>query len=149
MTIGLDQAPAATAGQTVATAAGPLPELTPEKARELAALLAEHMMAMRAVTAGTPYATASAAGPSQLSPATEIFIAGMLERICAGPAAGPAADTPAEGKPACPAAAPGGDDAAKAGQDPDGGGHLPAAGYDWDEAAAAAIVSADSVVLTG
>jgi hypothetical protein len=82
MTIGLDQPTAASAAEeTVAAAAGQLAELTPEKARELAAILAEHMMAMRAVTAGTQYAAQTGPGLRPMSPATEIFLAGMLERI--------------------------------------------------------------------
>lgn len=76
MTIGLDQAPA-----PVAEAPGQVPELTPEKARALAAVLAEHMLAMRAVTAGTQYAAQAGQGIQPLSPATEIFLAGMLDRI--------------------------------------------------------------------
>jgi hypothetical protein len=60
--------------------------LTPEQARRLAAELAPHLLAMRAVTAGTRYAEAhlgpSGAGPA-VSPATKIFIAGMLDRISA------------------------------------------------------------------
>jgi hypothetical protein len=60
--------------------------LTPEQARRLAAELAPHLRAMRAVTAGTRYAEAgpglSGAGPD-VSPATKIFIAGMLDRISA------------------------------------------------------------------
>jgi hypothetical protein len=60
--------------------------LTPEAARRLAAELAPHLLAMRAVTAGTRYAEAdpgqSGAGPA-VSPATKIFIAGMLDRISA------------------------------------------------------------------
>jgi hypothetical protein len=80
------------------------PPLTAEAARQLAAILAPHLMAMRAVTAGTPYgacsggepeaaepatgdpAAPSAASVAQLppaSPATRIFIAGMLERLSA------------------------------------------------------------------
>jgi hypothetical protein len=73
--------------------------MTVETARRLAALLAPHLLAMRAVTAGTPYgactgadsaatsaAATSAAAAGQASPAsaaTTIFIAGMLERISA------------------------------------------------------------------
>jgi hypothetical protein len=62
--------------------------LTPELARRLAAELAPHLLAMRAVTAGTRYAEAAAAGPGgcadpAVSPATHIFIAGMLDRISA------------------------------------------------------------------
>jgi hypothetical protein len=95
MTIGLDQAPAAdAAAQPVAVAAGQLPELTPEKARELAAVLAEHMMAMRAVTQGTRYA--GAVWPSPLSPAMEIFLAGMLDRIRADEDADLASAVPPE-----------------------------------------------------
>jgi hypothetical protein len=60
--------------------------LTPELARRLAAELAPHLLAMRAVTAGTRYAEAgpgqSGTGPG-VSPATKIFIAGMLDRISA------------------------------------------------------------------
>jgi hypothetical protein len=60
--------------------------LTPEQARRLAAELAPHLLAMRAVTAGTQYAE-SGPGPSgtgpAVSPATKIFIAGMLDRISA------------------------------------------------------------------
>ncbi len=70
---------------TVMTA-GCEPPLTPEQARRLAAELAPHLLAMRAVTAGTRYAEAdsglSGAG-SAVSPATKIFIAGMLDRISA------------------------------------------------------------------
>jgi len=65
--------------------------LTPDAARQLAALLAPHLVAMRAVTAGTQYADgdggaaasdADAAGAvPAVSPAIKIFIAGMLERI--------------------------------------------------------------------
>jgi hypothetical protein len=76
------------------------PPMTAEAARRLAAILAPHLMAMRAVTAGTRYgagataadpaagdcaATSTAAG-AQLPPAsaaTRIFIAGMLERLSA------------------------------------------------------------------
>ena len=77
MTIGLDQAPAPAAGT-----AGLLPELTAEKARQLAAVLAQHMIAMRAVTAETRYEGPPAGvGVQPLSPATEIFLAGMLDRI--------------------------------------------------------------------
>jgi hypothetical protein len=69
--------------------------MTPETARRLAAALAPHLVAMRAVTAGTRYEgsgenQAAGEGPGaghglapQVSPATKIFIAGMLERISA------------------------------------------------------------------
>jgi hypothetical protein len=51
--------------------------LTPARARQLAAMLAPHLVSMRAVIAGTSYATDS--GPaSEISPATQIFIAGVL-----------------------------------------------------------------------
>jgi hypothetical protein len=67
-------------------AAGCESPLTPELARRLAADLAPYLLAMRAVTAGTEYAEAgsgpSGAGPA-VSPATKIFIAGMLDRISA------------------------------------------------------------------
>jgi hypothetical protein len=69
-----------------------LPEITPETARRLAAVLAPHLVAMRAVTAGTRYETweagsgapgaGQAPGP-RISPATKIFIAGMLELTAA------------------------------------------------------------------
>jgi hypothetical protein len=80
------------------------PPMTAEAARRLAAILAPHLMAMRAVTAGTRYgacagadatagdpaardcAATSAAAGAQLPPAsaaTRIFIAGMLERLSA------------------------------------------------------------------
>jgi hypothetical protein len=62
--------------------AGELLDLTPEAAKQLAAILAPHLLAMRAVTAGTRYENSagieSAAG---VSPATKIFIAGMLQRL--------------------------------------------------------------------
>jgi hypothetical protein len=84
-----------------------LPPMTAEAARRLAAILAPHLMAMRAVTAGTPYGACAGTGPAagdpaagdpaagdpaatagaaQLPPvsaATRIFIAGMLERLSA------------------------------------------------------------------
>jgi hypothetical protein len=84
-----------------------LPPMTAEAARRLAAILAPHLMAMRAVTAGTPYGACTGTGPAagdpaagdpaagdpaatagaaQLPPvsaATRIFIAGMLERLSA------------------------------------------------------------------
>jgi len=71
-----------------------LPPLTAEAARQLAALLAPHLLAMRAVTAGTRYGAsesidgegdddAAAAQAPAASAATRIFIAGMLERISA------------------------------------------------------------------
>ena len=85
------------------------PPMTAEAARRLAAILAPHLMAMRAVTAGTPYgacagadpavsdaavgdpaagdpaatSTAAAAALPPASAATKIFIAGMLERLSA------------------------------------------------------------------
>jgi hypothetical protein len=80
------------------------PQMTAEAARRLAAILAPHLMAMRAVTAGTPYGACAGADPAagepaagdpaatstaavaQLPPAsaaTRIFIAGMLERLSA------------------------------------------------------------------
>jgi len=75
-----------------------LPPMTAEAAQRLAALLAPHLLAMRAVTAGTQYGAPAGAdadpaarpagtGPAALTPpasaATRIFIAGMLERISA------------------------------------------------------------------
>jgi hypothetical protein len=77
VTSGFDQAGTTTKGNDLAnlTAASALPPMTPETARRLAALLAPHLVAMRAVTAGTPYESGA--------PATKIFIAGMLDRISA------------------------------------------------------------------
>jgi hypothetical protein len=66
------------------------PPMTPEAARRLAAILAPHLVAMRAVTAGTRYSKSGGTaaddvfgGPAApaISPATRIFIAGMLQRI--------------------------------------------------------------------
>jgi hypothetical protein len=75
--------------------------MTAETARQLAALLAPHLLAMRAVTAGTRYGapagtdadpaasaavatgTGAAVPTPRASAATRIFIAGMLERISA------------------------------------------------------------------
>jgi hypothetical protein len=76
VTSGFDQA-GTTEGNDLANlrAASELPPMTPETARQLAALLAPHLAAMRAVTAGTPYESGA--------PATKIFIAGMLDRISA------------------------------------------------------------------
>jgi hypothetical protein len=56
MTSGFDQAGTTTEGNDLASlrAASALPPMTPETARQLAALLAPHLVAMRAVTAGTP-----------------------------------------------------------------------------------------------
>jgi hypothetical protein len=67
--------------------AGELPDMTPETAQQLAAMLAPHLLAMRAVTAGTRYeASAGVESAAGVSPATKIFIAGMLQRL---PAATP------------------------------------------------------------
>jgi hypothetical protein len=86
------QVPATGPGQAIAQAQATeqpdqLPPMTAESARRLAALLAPHLMAMRVVTAGTPYgANTEPAASAQLPPpsaATRIFIAGMLERISA------------------------------------------------------------------
>jgi hypothetical protein len=69
---------------------GDISPMTPEVARRLAAILAPHLVAMRAVTAGTRYALSGASAPDDVqggrpappvSPATKIFIAGMLQRI--------------------------------------------------------------------
>lgn len=66
-------------------AAGSESSLTPELARRLAAELAPHLLAMRAVTAGTRYEAVVAAPGAErepaVSPATQIFIAGMLDRL--------------------------------------------------------------------
>lgn len=56
-------------------AASSLPPMTPETARQLATILAPHLTAMRAVTAGTRY--------EEYDPASKIFVAGMLDRISA------------------------------------------------------------------
>ena len=69
---------------------GDLPPMTPEAARRLAAILAPHLVAMRAVTAGTQYAESGGSIAEDMadghcappaSPATRIFIAGMLQHI--------------------------------------------------------------------
>lgn len=69
---------------------GDLPPMTPEAAGRLAAILAPHLMAMRAVTAGTRYGESGASAADDVlggrptppvSPATKIFIAGMLQHI--------------------------------------------------------------------
>ena len=130
VTSGFDQADTTTEGNDLANlrAASALPPMTPETARRLAAILAPHLVAMRAVTAGTQYegcagedsagldsagldsagldsagldsagldsageteAAAAAGngltadpGSPPVSPATKIFIAGMLDRISA------------------------------------------------------------------
>ena len=77
MTSGFDQAGTTTKGNDLAnlTAASALPPMTPETARHLATILAPHLTAMRAVTAGTPY--------EDCDPASKIFVAGMLDRISA------------------------------------------------------------------
>jgi hypothetical protein len=72
--------------QSGLNAAGDLPQMTPETARRMAAILAPHLVAMRAVTSGTRYAgegdEVCDGGPvPSVSPAIKIFIAGMLERI--------------------------------------------------------------------
>jgi hypothetical protein len=103
MSSGIMQAQATEQAEATGLADQP-PRMTAEAARQLAAILAPHLMAMRAVTAGTPYgarsgaepvpaepaagdpAATSAAAVVQLppaSPATRIFIAGMLERLSA------------------------------------------------------------------
>lgn len=74
-------------GQVCATdLADQLPQMTAESARRLAAVLAPHLLAMRAVTAGTRYGACADPAGTQFPPAsaaTRIFIAGMLERISA------------------------------------------------------------------
>ena len=83
MSIDCDQIgpPAALADRADGEHADELPPMTPEAARRMAALLAPHVVAMRAVTSGTPYATAGASRSAPVSPAVTIFIAGMLEAI--------------------------------------------------------------------
>jgi len=76
-------------GQPAAAQPDPEAPMTAEAARRLAVALAPHLMAMRAVTAGTRYGTRpetdqtgeDAPEAPQVSAATTIFIAGMLERI--------------------------------------------------------------------
>ena len=77
MTSALDQADTTSQGNdlTHLRAASALPPMTPETARHLATILAPHLTAMRAVTAGTPY--------EDCDPASKIFVAGMLDRISA------------------------------------------------------------------
>ena len=77
MTSGFDHAPDTTEENNLASlrAASALPPMTPETAWQLAAILAPHLTAMRAVTAGTSY--------EDCDPASKIFVAGMLERISA------------------------------------------------------------------
>jgi hypothetical protein len=73
--------------QHPAALAGELADLTPEAASHLAAMLAPHLLAMRAVTSGTRYEHCGDGeadhGAQSVSPATKIFIAGMLERLSA------------------------------------------------------------------
>ena len=109
MSSGIMQAQANEQAQTTgqSSAIGQPDQLTPmtaESAQRLAAILAPHLMAMRAVTAGTPFGactdidpaaaghaagdlaettTAAAAQLPAASPATRIFIAGMLARLSA------------------------------------------------------------------
>jgi hypothetical protein len=77
MTSALDQADTTSQGNDLTNlrAASALPPMTPETARHLATILAPHLTAMRAVTAGTPY--------EDCDPASKIFVAGMLDRISA------------------------------------------------------------------
>jgi hypothetical protein len=72
-----------------------LPPMTAEAARQLAAILAPHLMAMRAVTAGTPYGACAGTDPAAAGSAA------------GDPAAGdPAAGDPAAGDPAAAAQLP-------------------------------------------
>lgn len=77
MTSGSNQAGNTTEGNDLANlrAASALPPMTAETARQLASILAPHLAAMRAVTAGTPY--------EGCDPASKIFVAGMLDRLSA------------------------------------------------------------------
>jgi hypothetical protein len=59
--------------------------LTPEAARRLAGLLAPHLRAMRAVMADTRFTGSGTGAGPVISPATTIFMTGMLDRISAGP----------------------------------------------------------------
>jgi hypothetical protein len=87
MTTAIDH-PQTTVGelhQPAAAQAGGLLDLTPEAACQLAARLAPHLLAMRAVTAGTSYEHSAGSEPGEgaqpVPPAIKIFIAGMLERL--------------------------------------------------------------------
>jgi hypothetical protein len=87
MTAAIDH-PQTTVGelhQPAAGQAGGLLDLTPEAACRLAARLAPHLLAMRAVTAGTSYEHSAGSEVDDetqpVSPAIKIFIAGMLERL--------------------------------------------------------------------
>lgn len=62
--------------------------LTPEAARRLAALLAPHLRAMRAVMADSRVTDGGTGASPAISPATTIFMTGMLDRISAGPSPG-------------------------------------------------------------
>ncbi|MGH3230260.1 MAG: hypothetical protein ACRDOA_17095 [Streptosporangiaceae bacterium] len=75
MTSGFNQAGNTTEGKDLANlrAGSALPPMTAETARQLASILAPHLVAMRAVTAGTPY--------QDCDPASKIFVAGMLDRL--------------------------------------------------------------------
>jgi len=77
MTSAFDHGGTSTEGNDLARlqAASDLPPMTPETARQLAAILAPHLTAMRAVTAGTSY--------EECDPASKIFVAGMLDRMSA------------------------------------------------------------------
>jgi hypothetical protein len=77
MTSAFDQADSTSQGNDLANlrAASDLPPMTPERARQLATILAPHLTAMRAVTAGTPY--------EDCDPASKIFVAGMLDPFSA------------------------------------------------------------------
>ncbi len=77
MTSARDQAETASQANDAANlrAASALPPMTPETALQLAAILAPHLTAMRAVTAGTAY--------EECDPASKIFVAGMLDRLSA------------------------------------------------------------------
>jgi hypothetical protein len=77
MTSAVDNAATTNEGNDLASlkAASDLPPMTPETARQLATILAPHLTAMRAVTAGTSY--------EECDPASKIFVAGMLDRISA------------------------------------------------------------------
>jgi hypothetical protein len=82
VTTGIDQSRATEQepDQPTAAQAAALPALTPEEALRLAAILAPHLVAMRAVTAGTRYEYTADGGDALMSPAVKIFIAGTLHR---------------------------------------------------------------------
>src|SRR5215469_5345056 len=89
------------AGQSYAAAQpDQLPPMTAETARRLAAALAPHWLAMRVVTAGTPYGACAGPGPAASASAA-------IDPAAIDPApAGPAATDPVAANPAATAQLP-------------------------------------------